>query len=162
MPSWDFTIGHYTLVPNPFWGGAAFPLVVFLFLYLWPVLERRGSGDKAFHNLLDRPRDAPVRTAIGVGMVTCVTLVFLAGGSDRVDVLFDLSYASQIWVYRFLVFLGPLAAALITYRVCRELQEGEHVEHARRLAEDAARAASRREDAPTKRRPPDSGLREPV
>jgi hypothetical protein len=95
-------------------------------------------------------------------MVTCVTLVFLAGGSDRVDVLFDLSYASQIWVYRFLVFLGPLAAALITYRVCRELQEGEHVEHARRLAEDAARAASRREDAPTKRRPPDSGLREPV
>ena len=26
VPSFDLTIGHYTLVPNPFWGGAAFPL----------------------------------------------------------------------------------------------------------------------------------------
>ena len=28
MPSFDVTIGHYTLVPNPFWGGALFPLMV--------------------------------------------------------------------------------------------------------------------------------------
>ena len=79
VPSFDFTIGHYTVVPNPFWGGAAFPLVVFGFLYFWPWLERRFTGDQAFHNLLDRPRDAPVRTAIGVGMVSWVFLVFLAG-----------------------------------------------------------------------------------
>ena len=83
MPSFDLVIGGYTLVPNPFWGGAAFPLVVFGFLYLWPWLERRFTRDYAFHNLLDRPRDAPVRTGIGVAMVTWVTLVFLAGGADR-------------------------------------------------------------------------------
>jgi ubiquinol-cytochrome c reductase cytochrome b subunit len=41
VPSFDLSIGHYTLVPNPFWGGAAFPLLVFGFLYLWPWLERR-------------------------------------------------------------------------------------------------------------------------
>ena len=29
VPGFDLTIGHYTLVPNPFWGGALFPLVVF-------------------------------------------------------------------------------------------------------------------------------------
>ena len=85
MPSFDLTIGHYTLVPNPFWGGAAFPLVVFGFLYFWPWLERRFTGDDAFHNLLDRPRDAPVRTAIGVGMISWVVLVFLAGAADRVE-----------------------------------------------------------------------------
>ena len=68
MPSWDLTIGDYTLVPNPFWGGVLFPLVVFGFLYLWPLLERRLTGDRRFHNLLDRPRDAPVRTAIGLGV----------------------------------------------------------------------------------------------
>ncbi len=28
MPSFDLTIGHCTLVPNPFWGGVLFPLVV--------------------------------------------------------------------------------------------------------------------------------------
>ena len=26
MPGFDLVIGDYTLVPNPFWGGAAFPL----------------------------------------------------------------------------------------------------------------------------------------
>ena len=29
MPGFDVTIGDYTLVPNPFWGGVLFPLVVF-------------------------------------------------------------------------------------------------------------------------------------
>src|SRR5205085_936028 len=58
VPSFDLTIGHYTLVPNPFWGGALFPMLVFGFLFAWPSLERRFTGDRAFHNLLDRPRDA--------------------------------------------------------------------------------------------------------
>src|SRR5205823_427594 len=79
VPSFDLVIDGYTLVPNPFWGGAAFPLVVFGFLYLWPWLERRWMGDPAFHNLLDRPRDAPWRTAIGFAFFTWVFLVFLAG-----------------------------------------------------------------------------------
>ena len=53
----------YTIVPNPFWGGALFPLVVLLVLALWPWVERRITGDHGLHNLLDRPRDAPGRTA---------------------------------------------------------------------------------------------------
>ena len=56
MPSFDLTIGGYTLVPNPFWGGVALPLFVFVLLLLWPWLERRFTGDRAYHNLLDRPR----------------------------------------------------------------------------------------------------------
>jgi ubiquinol-cytochrome c reductase cytochrome b subunit len=47
VPGFDLTIGHYTLVPNPFWGGALLPTLVFIFLYLWPWLERRFSGDSA-------------------------------------------------------------------------------------------------------------------
>ena len=141
VPSWDFVIGGYTVVPNPFWGGAALPLLFFAFLYLWPPLERRYTGDYAYHNLLDRPRDAPARTAIGFAVLTCVFLVFLAGSADRVDVLFWLSYSAQIWVYRVLVFVGPLVAALIAYRVCIELQRGERLEREQRLAEAAARRA---------------------
>jgi ubiquinol-cytochrome c reductase cytochrome b subunit len=141
VPSFDVVIDGYTLVPNPFWGGAAFPLVVFAFLYLWPWLERRATGDRAFHNLLDRPRDAPWRTAIGVGMVTWVFLVFVAGSADRVDVLFNLSYTAQIWVYRVLVFVLPPVLAAVAYRICVELQRGELVERERKRAEDDARAA---------------------
>jgi ubiquinol-cytochrome c reductase cytochrome b subunit len=138
-PGFDLTIGGYTLVPNPFWGGALLPLVFFGFLYLWPVLERRFTHDHAYHNLLDRPRDAPLRTAIGMGVLTCVFLVFLAGSADRADVMFGLPYMSQIWGYRILVWLGPIVAGLLSYRVCIELQRGERVERERKRAEQLAR-----------------------
>ncbi|HYX88770.1 MAG TPA: cytochrome b N-terminal domain-containing protein [Gaiellaceae bacterium] len=141
VPGFDLTIGGYTLVPNPFWGGALLPMVFFGFLYLWPWLERRLTGDVAYHNLLDRPRDAPARTAIGYAVMTLVFLVFMAGSADRADVLFDVPYTEQIWVYRVLVFVGPVIAGLAAYRTCVELQRGERTERERRHAEHAARMA---------------------
>jgi ubiquinol-cytochrome c reductase cytochrome b subunit len=142
VPGWDFTIGGYTVVPNPFWGGVAFPLIVIGFLYFWPRIERRMTGDTGFHNVLDRPRDAPRRTAVGIAMATLVFLVLLAGSADRVTVLFGISYDAQLWLYRVLVFVGPLVAGLVTYRVCVELQRGEVVEEERRRAEGEARRAA--------------------
>ena len=135
MPGFDVDIGKYTLVPNPFWGGALFPGIVYGALFLWPSLERRLTGDRAFHNLLDRPRDAPWRTALGMAILTWVLTVFLAGSADRVYVTFGISYVTQIWVYRVLVWVLPLVALLVTKRVCDELRAREHVERQKRLAE---------------------------
>jgi ubiquinol-cytochrome c reductase cytochrome b subunit len=135
IPSFDVTVGNYTLVPNPFWGGAGFPLLVFLVLFLWPTLERRVTGDRAFHNVLDRPRDAPWRTAIGVAFFTWIFIVFLAGSADRMFVLFGLSYEAQIWAFRVLVWVLPLVALFVTKRVCEELLRGEVVAVRRKLVE---------------------------
>src|SRR5206468_1916092 len=66
VPGFDVTVGDYTLVGNPFWGGALFPLVVLLVLLVIPAAERRLTGDGSVHNLLNRPRDAPRRTAFGM------------------------------------------------------------------------------------------------
>jgi ubiquinol-cytochrome c reductase cytochrome b subunit len=125
VPSWDFTIGHYTVVPNPFWGGALFPLVVFGILAFWPALERRVTGDHEFHNVLQRPRDNPWRTAIGLALLSWIFLVFLSGSADRVDVTFGLDYATQIWVYRVIVWVVPLVVLVVAKRVCEELVAGE-------------------------------------
>ena len=141
VPSIDVTVGRYTLFPNPFWGGAAFPLVVFGFLYFWPAIERKVTGDSGFHNLLERPRDNPMRTSVGIGMATWVLLVFIAGSSDRVYVWLNVSYTSQIEIYRVLVFVIPLLAAAIAYRVCEELVAGEKVEADEHAAEAEARLA---------------------
>jgi ubiquinol-cytochrome c reductase cytochrome b subunit len=135
MPSFDVTVGHYTLVPNPFWGGVAFPLFVFGVLFAWPSLESRFTRDNAFHNLLDRPRDAPWRTAIGVAFFTWVFIIFVAGAADRLFVLFDLSYEGQVRVYRILVWVLPLVALVLAKRICDELVRGEVVERRRELAE---------------------------
>jgi len=135
IPSFDVTIGNYTLVPNAFWGGAAFPLLVFLVLLVWPSLERRVTGDHGFHNLLDRPRDAPWRTAIGAAFFTWIFVVFLAGAADRMFVLFGLSYEGQVWAFRVLVWLLPLLVLFVTKRVCDELLRGEVVEIRRKVVE---------------------------
>ena len=70
MPGFDVVVGDYTLVPNPFWGGVLLPRRA---LRVPLPLAVRSSGASAAtapsHNLLDRPRDAPARTAIGVGAV---------------------------------------------------------------------------------------------
>jgi ubiquinol-cytochrome c reductase cytochrome b subunit len=139
MPDWDLVIAGKTVVPNPFWGGAAFPLVVFGLLFLWPWLERRLTGDHAFHNLLDRPRDAPWRTGLAAALATWVTTVFLAGSMDRAHVTLGMPYERQIWVYRVLVWVAPIVALLVTLRICRELRDGEEVHRRRHAAERAAR-----------------------
>jgi ubiquinol-cytochrome c reductase cytochrome b subunit len=135
VPNFDVTIGHYTVVPNAFWGGAGFPTVVFLFLFLWPWLERRATGDEAFHNLLDRPRDAPWRTAIGVAFFTWIFVIFLAGAADRMFVMFGLSYVGQVWAFRVLAWVLPLVTLLVTKRICDELLRGEVVEVRRKVVE---------------------------
>jgi ubiquinol-cytochrome c reductase cytochrome b subunit len=138
VPGFDVTIGDYTLVPNPFWGGALFPLVVLLVLAVWPLAERRLSGDRVTHNLLDRPRDAPGRTAFGVAFLCWVLLIFFSGSADRALVFFGLSYEAQIWAYRVLVWTLPIGVFLIARRVCRELQAAERIEREREQAEAEA------------------------
>ena len=125
MPPWEPVVGDYTLVPNAFWGGAFFPLVVFAFLFLWPSLERHITRDYAWHNLLDRPRDKPWRTGVGVAFFTWVGMVFFAGSSDRVFVAMHIGYASQVHVYQALVFVLPLVAGWIAKRLCEELLRSE-------------------------------------
>jgi ubiquinol-cytochrome c reductase cytochrome b subunit len=125
VPGFDLTIGSYTLVPNPFWGGALFPLVIFAVLALWPWAERKLSGDDAFHNLLERPRDNPWRTSLGAAFLSWIFLVFMSGSADRVTVWLGIDYATQIWVYRVLIWVVPVAVFFVVRRTCRELVLGE-------------------------------------
>jgi ubiquinol-cytochrome c reductase cytochrome b subunit len=117
-------IGNYTLIPNPFWGGVLFPGAVFGFLYLWPTIERRWTGDRGVHNLLDRPRDNPTRTAIGTAVFTFVATVFFAGAADRAFVQFGVPYELQLWVYRALTVLLPIAVFFAIRSICRRLRAG--------------------------------------
>jgi ubiquinol-cytochrome c reductase cytochrome b subunit len=125
MPAFDVTIGDYTLIPNPFWGGVLFPLVVFGLLFAWPSIERRITGDRSQHNLLDRPREAPLRTAVGAALFTFVATVFFAGAADRAFVQIGIKYEVQVWIYRALAILLPFAVYWVTRRACEELRARE-------------------------------------
>jgi ubiquinol-cytochrome c reductase cytochrome b subunit len=125
MPGFDVDVFGWTLVPNPFWGGLLFPLVVFGLLYAWPTLERRLSRDYAEHHLLDRPRDAPWRTALGAALFAWVGVVFLFGSADRIFIELQIPYQGQLWVFRALAVAAPVMAGAIALVICRELRRSE-------------------------------------
>jgi ubiquinol-cytochrome c reductase cytochrome b subunit len=122
MPGFDIHFWGHTWVPNPFFGGVLFPLLVFGALYAIPVLDRRLRRDHATYHLLDRPRDVPRRTALGAAFFSAVTLVFVTGAADRILITFGMSYTTQIWVARVAFFVLPVIVYLVTVRICRELR----------------------------------------
>jgi ubiquinol-cytochrome c reductase cytochrome b subunit len=125
MPNFEPSFGGYTPVPNPFWGGAFFPLVVFGVLFAWPWLERKFTKDRRRHDLLDRPRDHPIRTSIGVAFLTWVVIIFAVGSTDRLFFRLHISYAGQIHFWRIGVWVLPIIAFFLTRSVCRSLQRSE-------------------------------------
>jgi len=135
MPSFDVTISHFTLIPNPFWGGVAFPTVVFAVLGAFPWVERRLTGDRRVHNLADRPRDAPNRTAFGVAFLSWVFLIFVFGSADRLLVLFGLSYNVQLFIFRVGIWVLPAALFFLTRTVCRGRMAAERIDAVQAQAE---------------------------
>jgi ubiquinol-cytochrome c reductase cytochrome b subunit len=138
MPSFDVVIGHYTLIPNPFWGGVAFPLFVLAVLAAFPFVESRLTRDRRVHNLLDRPRDAPNRTAFGVAFLTWVFLIFAFGAADRLYVLFGVSYETLLEAFRVGIWVVPAVLFVVVRRLCRELQHADGVQQRQERAEQLA------------------------
>ena len=81
FPPWRIHVFGYT-ISEVFWPAIVLPGITFMLLYMWPFIEQRFTRDRAEHNLLDRPRDRPVRTAIGVGVLTFYIVLFVAGSQD--------------------------------------------------------------------------------
>jgi ubiquinol-cytochrome c reductase cytochrome b subunit len=121
-PAWDIRFGGHT-IPAPFWPSMVFLPVSFAALAAYPWLERRITRDGATHHLLQRPRDVPRRTALGVAVVTFYGCLQLAGGIDPISRAFHLSADGLFWALRVGLFLLPPLAAVITYRLCLGLQQ---------------------------------------
>jgi quinol---cytochrome-c reductase cytochrome b subunit len=121
MPPWEIRLGGFE-IPNPFFPGVLLPGVTFTLLYLWPYIEERRTKDHDEHHILNRPRDRPVRTALGVAGLSFFGMLFLAGGDDVLASHFDVSVNSVIVAFRILIFVVPAAAGFVTYRLCRDLR----------------------------------------
>ena len=112
-----FTISWNVLIP-----AAIIPGILFTALALYPFLEAWATGDKREHNLLERPRNAPTRTAIGVMSIVFYMLLWVGGANDILAITFGLSINSIIWALRILIFVLPPLSFVITRRMCLGLQ----------------------------------------
>jgi ubiquinol-cytochrome c reductase cytochrome b subunit len=121
MPGWEINAWGHTLELGVFIPLLVFPLVLG-FLGVYPFLESWVTGDRREHHLLDRPRNRPVRTAIGAAWISIYLVLLLAGGNDIVATRFHLSVNSITWAVRIGVFVVPVSVFLIAKRWCLGLQ----------------------------------------
>jgi ubiquinol-cytochrome c reductase cytochrome b subunit len=120
FPGWEIRgFGHE--IPAPFFPAALLPLIVFTVMFLWPAIERRITGDREEHNLLNFPRDVPWRTAFGVAVLTFMTVLTVAGGNDLIATFFGVSVETMTVVLRVAVLVLPAVAFGVTYYLMREL-----------------------------------------
>jgi ubiquinol-cytochrome c reductase cytochrome b subunit len=123
-PPWEFRLlGH--LVPNPFVPAVLVPSVTFLLLYLWPFLEQRLARDRMAHQLLDRPRDHPVRCAAGAATVAFYGLLLATASNDVIAKLASVPVDALTWAGRIMLVAVPPVVALVTYVVVRALRDSD-------------------------------------
>jgi ubiquinol-cytochrome c reductase cytochrome b subunit len=128
MPAWEWNfLGHtvtfsvlipFALPLGIVLGGAAF----------WPFFERWATGDKAYHHINDRPRNAPVRTGIGMAAIVFYGVLWAEGANDVLADFLHIPLYTVTWIARVLVILGPILAYVITKRVCLALQRKDREE----------------------------------
>ena len=122
MPSWELAIWGHTIPLEVFLPAVVFPGIIFTLAMLWPNLEVKMTGDTDLHNLLDRPRDRPKRTAAGVAIFALLFTLFAASSTDVLANFFHVSLNVVLWFFRFAVIIIPIIAGLVTYQLCREMQ----------------------------------------
>jgi ubiquinol-cytochrome c reductase cytochrome b subunit len=114
------TISWNILIP-----GLILPGIMFTLLALYPFIESWATGDKREHHLLDRPRNAPNRTALGAMALTFTIVALLNGGNDIISTTFDLTINQMMWFSRIGVIVLPPIAFIVTKRICLSLQAAD-------------------------------------
>jgi len=90
---------------------------------VYPFLEAWVTGDKREHHILDRPRNAPTRTAIGAAGIVVYAALWAAASSDIMATHFHVSLNAVIHVMQAVLILGPFVAFWVTKRICLALQK---------------------------------------
>jgi ubiquinol-cytochrome c reductase cytochrome b subunit len=124
FPAWELTIGDYT-IPATFWPTALFLPLIFVAAGVYPYLERKFTGDNALHNLLQRPRDVPVRTSLGMMAIAFYMVLLISSANDWFAYFFDLSLNATTWMGRIGLLVIPPIAYWVTYRICLGLQRSD-------------------------------------
>ncbi len=131
---YDLHIFGHTIA-EPFWPAIFMPGALFGTIYLWPWIEKFLSRDDRRHELLNYPREVPLRVGAGVMVLTFLLILELAGSDDVQSNLIHMSVEKLAEIYQWVVFVVPPIAGLIGFQIATELraraQVGDEVQPAR-------------------------------
>jgi ubiquinol-cytochrome c reductase cytochrome b subunit len=125
-PHWEFrSFGHE--IANPVFPGLLIPGLVVTIMYVWPWIDKRVYSDYGVHNLLDRPRDKPFRTGVGVAAIVFFTDLTFATATDLLANNTHIGFERLIEILQVGALVGPIIGFLIAYKACQALQRtGSH------------------------------------
>ncbi|MFM9378178.1 cytochrome b [Gordonia sp. VNK21] len=123
MPPWELYLGNYT-IPAIFWVVVVIG-VIFGLLFAYPWIEKKLTGDDAHHNLLQRPRDAPVRTAVGAMALSFYIILTVSCMNDVIALKFHISLNATTWMGRIGLLVIPPLVYFIAYRWALSLQRSD-------------------------------------
>jgi ubiquinol-cytochrome c reductase cytochrome b subunit len=118
----EYVIFGYTLTLNVLLPALVPAGILFTLLFTWPWIERWVTRDNREHHLLDRPRNAPTRTAIGVAGIVWYCTMWAAAGSDLIATHFHVSLNDVTYWLRALFFIGPIVGYIVAKRIALALQ----------------------------------------
>ncbi|MGQ4399816.1 cytochrome bc complex cytochrome b subunit [Streptomyces hayashii] len=121
MPGWEINAWGHTLELGVLIPFSLFPLIL-LAIGLYPFVEAWITGDRREHHILDRPRNAPVRTGLGAAWLALYAVLLIGGGNDIVATHLHLSINAITWFVRVSVFAAPVIVFTVTKRICLGLQ----------------------------------------
>jgi len=124
FPAWEIQAFGFE-IPAVFFPGVLLPTLSVLLLVMWPFLEARFSKDTGPHHLLERPRDRPLRSAIGVGLITFYGVLLAAAGNDVYARTFSVPVLQVTNVFRVLTLVLPVVIGFATFRMLRSLRDRE-------------------------------------
>ncbi|MGB4807924.1 MAG: ubiquinol-cytochrome c reductase cytochrome b subunit [Candidatus Phosphoribacter baldrii] len=129
----EFELFGFTWSMNVFLGAVALIPLMYTAAGVYPWIEAWVTGDKREHHLLDRPRNAPTRTAIGMAAFSFYVVLMFAAGNDIMAIRLQLSINDVTNLFRLLVFVVPVIVFWVTRRICLSLQrhDREKVLHGR-------------------------------
>jgi ubiquinol-cytochrome c reductase cytochrome b subunit len=122
MPAWEVNFLGHTVSFSVLIPGLLIIGLFFTGAALWPFFEQWATGDKSFHNINDRPRNAPVRTAVGVAVVCWYGILWAEGANDVLADKFSIPLYTITWIARVAFFVVPIGAYIATKRICLGLQ----------------------------------------
>ena len=133
MPNWETEIFGNTISWNILVPALVIPGLMFTPMILYPWIEQFVTKDKREHHLLDRPRNAPTRTALGMMALSFWLILFANGGNDVLAISLGASINHITWAARIGLFVVPPLVYVITKRICIGLQrrDKEKVLHGR-------------------------------
>jgi ubiquinol-cytochrome c reductase cytochrome b subunit len=122
FPNWETHLLGFTIPWNVLAPALIIPGLLFTPMAIYPFLERWVTGDNREHHVLDRPRNVPTRTGLGVMALSTWLILLAAGANDILAVTFHLSINMITNSFRVLIFVVPPLAYVVTKRICLGLQ----------------------------------------